>query len=73
MVLKYNDAIDRESAYEILEAKLNNAKAEKEEDEIEVKPRTRTTKEDKPEPSVIERMSKNTMVRQEEHDGASSR
>jgi len=64
MVLKYNDAIDRESAYEILEAKLNNAKAEKEEDEIEVKPKTRTTKEDKPEPSVIERMSKNTMVRQ---------
>lgn len=64
MVLKYNETIDRESAYEILEAKLNNAKAEKEEDEIEIKKTERKQKVDKPEPSVIERMSKNTMVRQ---------
>ena len=65
LVTKYNQEVDRESAYEILEAKLNNAKAEKEEDEIEVveKP-TSKRKIEKEEPSLIERASKNTMVRQ---------
>lgn len=61
---KYNEEVDRESAYEILEAKLNNAKAQNAEEEIEApKPRARTSKE-KDEPSTIEKLSKNTMVRQ---------
>ena len=49
--IKYNEAIDRASAYEILEAKLKNAKAESEEEEVEVKTKARTSKE-KEEPSV---------------------
>ena len=61
--IKYNEAIDRASAYEILEAKLKNAKAESEEEEVEVKTKARTSKE-KEEPSVAEKLSKNTMVRQ---------
>lgn len=63
LAIKYNEVIDRESAYEILEAKLNNAKAETEEEEIEVK-KTERPKAEKEEPSLIERASKNTMVRQ---------
>ena len=62
LVTKYNEVLDRESAYEMLEAKLHNAKVENEEEEVEEpKPRKRAEKE---EPSVIERMTKNTMVRQ---------
>jgi hypothetical protein len=64
LVKKYTEEVDRESAYEILEAKLNNARAEKEEDEVEASPAKTRTKEPKPEPSVLERASKNTMVRQ---------
>lgn len=62
LVTKYNQEVDRESAYEILEAKLNNAKVETVEEEIEVveKPARKA----KEEPSFIERASKNTMVRQ---------
>lgn len=60
---KYAEELDRESAYEILEAKLQNARAEEESEEIEVKPKPRT-KTEKPEPSVVEKLSKNTMVRQ---------
>lgn len=64
LVTKYNEDIDRESAYEILEAKLNNAKTENEEEETETPSPRKKSKEPKPEPSVIERMTKNTMVRQ---------
>lgn len=60
---KYAEELDRESAYEILEAKLQNARAEEESEEVEVKPKPRT-KTEKPEPSVVEKLSKNTMVRQ---------
>jgi DNA helicase HerA-like ATPase len=60
---KYAEELDRESAYEILEAKLQNARAEDESEEVEVKPRPKT-KTDKPEPSMVEKLSKNTMVRQ---------
>jgi len=63
LVMKYSETIDRESAYEMLEAKIQNAKAETEEEEVEVKP-TKPKKEEKEEPGVIERMTKNTMVRQ---------
>ncbi|MFM9984019.1 MAG: helicase HerA-like domain-containing protein [Flavobacteriales bacterium] len=62
LVTKYNEVLDRESAYEMLEAKLHNAKAENEDEEVEQpQPRKKAEKE---EPSVIERMTKNTMVRQ---------
>jgi len=64
LAVKYNETTDRESAYEILEAKLNNAKAETEEEEVTVKKKQSKPKVEKEEPSVIERMSKNTMVRQ---------
>jgi hypothetical protein len=60
---KYNDALDRESAYEILQAKINNAKAQTEQKEIEAPPARRATS-PKEEPSALEKLSKNTMVRQ---------
>jgi len=64
LVQKYKDDLDRESAYEILEAKLKNAKAASEEEEVEApKPRSRQ-KEEKPEPGFLDKASKNTMVRQ---------
>lgn len=61
---KYSKAIDRESAYEILNKRIKEkALAEEEEAENKTprKTRRRTTKE---EPSMLESMSKNTMVRQ---------
>jgi len=64
LVTKYNQDVDRESAYEILEAKLNNAKAEREEDEIEVEEKAARRTKEKEEPTFIEKASKNTMVRQ---------
>ncbi|MFN0032724.1 MAG: helicase HerA-like domain-containing protein, partial [Flavobacteriales bacterium] len=65
LAIKYNEETDRESAYEMLEAKLNNAKKDEDEEEIEVTPKERrTTTKEKEDPSVIERMTKNTMVRQ---------
>lgn len=65
LIAKYNDEVDRESAYEILEAKLRNAAIEKEEDQEEIPPpKKRSTSEPKEEPGVIEKISKNTMVRQ---------
>jgi uncharacterized protein len=65
LVTKYNNEVDRESAYEILETKLRNAAAEKEEDQEEVPaPKERTTAAPKEEPGVIEKITKNTMVRQ---------
>lgn len=60
---KYNDDVDRESAYEILEAKMRNAAATKEEEEEEL-PLPRKKTQEKEQPSVIEKLSKNTMVRQ---------
>ena len=59
MVAKYNQVIDRESAYEILNEKLSEASGE---EEVE-KPK-RTSKTEKEEKSIIEKMSENTMVRQ---------
>lgn len=60
---KYNEEIDRESAYEILNAKLINARAQSQEEEIEAPaPKKKTSQ--KEERSVLESLSKNTMVRQ---------
>ncbi len=64
LATKYSEEIDRESAYEILEAKIRNAKAESEEEEQEVQVKERSKTKEKSEPNVIERMTKNTMVRQ---------
>ncbi len=63
LAAKYNEAIDRESAYELLEAKLINARAETEDERAEPVIR-KTTPKAKEEPSLAERISKNTMVRQ---------
>ncbi len=54
---KYNEVIDRESAFEILSNKLKAA----EEVEEEEKPKKKSAKEEK---STIEKISENTMVRQ---------
>jgi len=56
---KYNEVIDRESAFEILEKKLRAA-----DDVPEVDPQPKNKKTARKEPSVIEGLSKNTLVRQ---------
>ncbi|MDI9342188.1 MAG: DUF853 family protein [Sediminibacterium sp.] len=61
LVAKYNEAIDRESAFEILTAKLKEAANEEEETEEETQERKKPAKEEK---SIIEKASENTMVRQ---------
>ncbi|MFZ1687354.1 MAG: helicase HerA-like domain-containing protein [Flavobacteriales bacterium] len=55
---KYNEAIDRESAFELLEKRLKGEEKSQEEEE----PKTKRTA--KKETSTIEDISKNTMVRQ---------
>ncbi|MDX2173421.1 MAG: helicase HerA-like domain-containing protein [Bacteroidota bacterium] len=59
LVSKYNETIDRESAYEILNAKIK-ATTENEEEQEEEKPK----KKEKEEKSFVEKASENTMVRQ---------
>lgn len=54
---KYNEVIDRESAFELLSKKIKEADAE----EPEEKTRTKSQKEEK---STLEKLSENTMVRQ---------
>ena len=56
---KYNEVIDRESAFEILNAKLKAVEESEEE-----QPETKTKKSSKAEKSTIEKISENTMVRQ---------
>lgn len=60
LVKKYNEVIDRESAFEILEKRIKEH-AEVVEAEEKETPNKKTEKE---EPSTLEKMSKNTMVRQ---------
>ena len=57
---KYNEVIDRESAFEILEERLKR-KLKEEEKPTSAPERERRTRE---EPSTLEKVSKNTMVRQ---------
>ena len=59
LLSKYNQELDRESAYEILNAKIKAAAETEEDQEIE-KPK----KKEKEEISFVEKASKNTMVRQ---------
>lgn len=66
LVSKYNELIDKESAYEMLKGKLDEAKSDEhkqnmEQQQEEVKKASRSKKE---EPSLFEQASKNTMVRQ---------
>ncbi|MGZ4099509.1 MAG: helicase HerA-like domain-containing protein, partial [Bacteroidia bacterium] len=56
LVAKYSESIDRESAYEILNEKINNASEEAEE--------TPKAKTKKPEKTILEKASENTLVRQ---------
>ena len=56
---KYNEVLDRESAFEILTAKLNSA-----EDLEEVPKKSNSKTSTKEEKSTIEKLSENTMVRQ---------
>jgi hypothetical protein len=69
LTAKYNEDIDRESAYEILKKKMEAADEDEHRREIEAQNdaaekatngRTRTTKEK----SIVEQVTKNTMVRQ---------
>ncbi|MBI2720726.1 MAG: DUF853 family protein [Bacteroidetes bacterium] len=59
LAAKYNQIIDRESAYEILNDKINKASTEQE----EVAEKT-TSKKQKEKKSTLEKVSENTMVRQ---------
>jgi DNA helicase HerA-like ATPase len=58
LVTKYNEITDRESAYEILNKKISIAAEAPEENEKTIE------KKQKPEKSIIEKVSENTMVRQ---------
>lgn len=65
IIEKYNKAIDRESAYEILTEKIKKIRAATEEEETTKKVSTRRTRKTVKEPEgFVESMSKNTMVRQ---------
>lgn len=55
---KYNEVIDRDSAFEILEKRIKAAPPE------DVNKPTKPSKAQKEEPSMLENISKNTMVRQ---------
>lgn len=63
LVSKYNEEIDRESAFELLEKKLEKLEVEQEK-AVLPGPAPRTSRRTKQEESLIEELSKNTMVRQ---------
>lgn len=62
LVNKYNEPINRESAFEILEEKLNNAAPENQEKEAPSRSKRKASAKEKE--SFFEALSKNTMVRQ---------
>ncbi|MFC5623607.1 helicase HerA-like domain-containing protein [Algoriphagus winogradskyi] len=65
LIYKYNQDIDRESAFELLEKKMNELEEAQKKAELPgPKPSTRTTKRTVEEASLFEELSKNTMVRQ---------
>lgn len=64
---KYNKNIDRESAYEILNEKIEEAQSAEIQQELKEKEQKAATiraKKEKNDPSLLETLSKNTMVRQ---------
>ncbi len=66
LVRKYNQAVDRQSAYEIITQKLERASEleYRQEKEAEMEKARKSMKRQKESPSVVEKLSKNTMVRQ---------
>lgn len=67
LIEKYNEVVDRESAYEMLEERLTKEKAQAEQAKAETKskPKTGGGKKDAGQPKgFVEEMSENTMVRQ---------
>ncbi len=64
IVAKYNEVIDRESAYEILNAKLKAAAEDTSEEDASTGSATNKKKSTKEEKSTIEKITENTMVRQ---------
>lgn len=61
---KYNEVIDRESAFELLTAKIKEAEEDLQEDNLENKTKNKSSKTSATEKSTIEKLSENTMVRQ---------
>ena len=61
MALKYNEVIDRESAFEMLEERLKGAE---EDAPVKPAPKKETSTTTRREESTIEKVTKNTMVRQ---------
>ncbi|MDN5200934.1 DUF853 family protein [Fulvivirgaceae bacterium BMA10] len=67
---EYNEEIDRESAYEILNEKIEEYAERGADDRLEERPqrsrshRTRRSRSTRAEPTLVEQLSKNTMVRQ---------
>ena len=68
LVRKYNETIDRDSAYEMLEAKLERAKSEEQREKMESQRekarQTTTSRRRSPEKSVFEKIISNTTTRQ---------
>lgn len=66
MAAKYNAEVDRESAYELLSKKVAAAQSDEEQEKkkTEQEEATKALRKEKNEPTLIETLSKNTMVRQ---------
>ncbi len=63
LVRVYNEEIDRESAYEILSKKIEKAQSKENQEKLKEEEK-KVSKTKKSEPNAIEKLSKNTMVRQ---------
>jgi len=61
---KYNKEIDRESAYELLNGKIAEAQSAEVQEELKQQEAMVSKRRQKNEPSLLETLSKNTMVRQ---------
>lgn len=64
LISKYNETIDRKSAYEILEEKIKTANKDEHQEVIKEQKEAAKKVVSKEDPSFIEEMSQNTMVRQ---------
>jgi uncharacterized protein len=64
LVPKYNQSLDRESAFELLEKKMAEVERAQENGPFPTSPSNRPSTRSKSEKSLIEELSKNTMVRQ---------
>ncbi len=64
LIRVYNEEIDRESAYEILTKKIEKAQSKENQERLKGEESKAKKTRTKKEPSVIEKLSKNTMVRQ---------